>query len=112
MRLEDVFDDIAIDRKGEDNGAWWEAWRGWLNEHGYDLVAVVASAWFFPPKGISISGGKAQNGASHAVVVLNGKLAHDPHEGWNGLKEVEDYVVIYPTKIPPYTKHDSLGGNQ
>ena len=97
MRLEDVFDDSAIDRMGEDNSQWWDAWRTWLNGKGYDLCACRADAWFFPPKGYALAGGKSKsNGVSHSVVTLDGKLAHDPHEGWDGLASVEDYVIIYP----------------
>jgi hypothetical protein len=59
-----------------------------------------ADAWCLPPRGYAIAGGPARaNGVGHAVVVQDGKLVHDPHEGWDGLREIEDYTIIYSQEV-------------
>ena len=99
-KIEEVWEGDDLDATMQDNRAWWSGWRTWLNSQGYDLVHVNDGAWFMPPKGYAIANGIAKNGeVRHAVIVLDGKLIHDPHPGWKGLKKVESYVVIYPTRL-------------
>jgi len=49
-----------------------------------------------PPPGYAIASGPSprHEGVSHAVVVKDGELVHDPFPGGKGLKIVEDYYEL------------------
>lgn len=48
------------------------------------------------PRGYAIANGPAVRGVRHSVVVLDGRLAHDPHPSRAGLIEVESFEVLIP----------------
>jgi len=100
LKIEEIWEGDEFDATMQSNAAWWWGWRTWLNSRGYDLVHVNNGAWFLPPKGYAIANGISKSSEiRHSVIVLNGELVHDPHPGWDGLKVVESYVIIYPNAV-------------
>ena len=82
--------------------------RNFLKMLGWGIIALHHDAlrdpdlnfrdrvMFFKQDGYYIAGGVAENGVGHAVVMKDGQLAHNPHEGWGELTEIKEYVIFYP----------------
>jgi hypothetical protein len=53
------------------------------------------------PRGFAIGSGTSPRGHHHAVIVLDGKLWHDPHPSRAGIPEFESYEVVIPLVDSP-----------
>lgn len=50
----------------------------------------------FSPRGYYFVTGTSERGGEHMVIYRNGKLAHDPHPGGNGLVMRDEVLWPYP----------------
>lgn len=64
----------------------------YLRSHGWRLAYLGEDA----PRGFAMAYGPAVRGFDHAVVVLDGKLWHDPHPSRDGLLSVSAYELLVP----------------
>ena len=108
--VECAFEDVIEHREAayewfEDVHAW-AAGRGW----GVRVIDPEDGA----PVGYAIAvgpadrAGGANDGEHHAVVVLDGALAHDPFPFGRGLHRVVGYLVMTPPQAFPAPLNDRL----
>lgn len=72
--------------------------RLFLHDQGWRIAVL----WNAVPAGYAIAGGPSpRHRDGHAVVVLDGRMVHDPHPSRAGLEEVENYEVLIP--LVPHT---------
>lgn len=87
-------------------GDYWGEWESWLAARGLEF-GLRACRDEVPPKGYAIASGlggrvypegheRAGQGISHAVVVFNGELIHDPYPGGKGIDRARHYWTISP----------------
>lgn len=70
--------------------AWFRALLDWLAPRGLWFVSMPATPAPWIPDGVHyIASGPAPRGVSHAVVMSDGLLVHDPHPSRDGLLSVE-----------------------
>jgi hypothetical protein len=83
--------DVPLRTEWAGGGHWMEGVYHVLAAHGFE-------GWHRgpdnPPGGYAVAFGPAARGFSHACVVLNGALAHDPHPSRDGLLNVSGYIAI------------------
>ncbi len=93
LPVEEVWEAGALD--GDE---FWLGWKSWLESRGWSFVHILAGAWFLPPRGHAIANGDSDRGLPHSVVMLDGKMVHDPHPSGTGLVDgkVETWVILYP----------------
>lgn len=53
------------------------------------------------PRGFAIGSGTSPRGHHHAVIVLDGKLWHDPHPSRAGIECIEEFEVVIPLVDSP-----------
>lgn len=83
-----------------DTPAWWDEFIAWLRPFGFYAArwGPGASEDVIPP-GYAIASGESPRYLTllHAVVYLDGKLAHDPHPDRAGIAgDVHDWIVLIP----------------
>lgn len=73
-----------------------EAYLDFLQSQGFICAKLQPSSWdcYYLAFGPSIVTGR-----KHVVVARNNKLVHDPHQGRNGLRNVEYINLIIPIEI-------------
>lgn len=77
--------------------AWWAEVRAWLAPLGWGVIhATVPAEVLAEYPGILIVGGKTSRYTDHAVVYVDGQLAHDPWPGGQGLVEIDTMDLLYP----------------
>lgn len=79
------------------DGSWYEVVQSSLREKGFELVYTDNYPAFLP-YGYHIGAGPSPRGCTggHAVVCLDGRIVHDPHESNAGIAFVEYWCLIYP----------------
>lgn len=77
---------------------WWQLWIDWLAERNCALLLTKPGEGWPHPKGYALAGGKSPRGDfDHSVVVLDGKLVHDPHPSRAGVVgPFTDFTLFYP----------------
>ena len=81
--------------------------EAWWDENGTRLrneITVVLrkhgwrkeSTWTDAPRGFAMAYGTSPRGHQHGVVVLDGKLWHDPHPSQAGLLDVQQFEILVP----------------
>jgi hypothetical protein len=68
-----------------------------MRESGWRLAYIGPDV----PRGFAIGSGTSPRGHHHAVIVLDGKLWHDPHPSRAGIECIEEYEVIIPLADSP-----------
>jgi len=63
-----------------------------MRDYGYQVLYDTSA----PFAGYNIAMGPAERGLRHAVVTLDGTLAHDPHPSRAGLIEAQSYIALQP----------------
>jgi len=77
---------------------WWLAMEAKLRELGYAYLEFPAGRWS-PPAGLHyVAGGLSARGLPHAVIYLDGELAHDPHPDRTGLVRLDTAGFLVPFK--------------
>lgn len=72
----------------------------WSHFHNRVLSAMHGRGWTIAalgsrvPTGYAIASGIGPRDRNHAVVVLDGKLYHDPHPSRAGLETVHEYEIV------------------
>lgn len=88
-------------------GKWKGAFLEWVCGLGYEFENWVADGVSGnAPDGYSIAIGDGPRGYRHAVVVLNGELAHDPYPDGGGLAKTDLYYRIYKKEKKVARNHD------
>lgn len=97
LKLEETYDVLP-----NSPGVWWLNWKKWLKERGYTIELVsrltvpegyhIVSTYTerLYPKGHSNEGERI----SHACVGLNGKIVHDPFEGYMGNYDIQCFYTL------------------
>lgn len=86
---------------GEDDDDWQAPWWTAMNAHlaeSYGVILVAYEAAAPPPAGYAIAIGTSprNRNISHAVVVKDGVLAHDPWPGGSGVDNITAWEVLIP----------------
>jgi hypothetical protein len=89
--LEIGIDDMPPFETAIGAGTFWRSIYEWMSDQGLKLVTTGTA-----PKGYAMAYGPASRGVKHAVVVIDGVLAHDPHPSGEGLLSVDLYDAIEP----------------
>ena len=79
-----------------DGLAWWDRFTTWCRDRGVEF-AYFGDVNGPPPPGYSIKSGTSPRCATrkHAVVVLDGELAHDPRgDDRRGVLDLLDYITV------------------
>ena len=79
---------------------WYRETEKWLDSNGYSIVYIKNNCKFpnivlplnYP---IIVSGTSPRGNFGHSVIYLNEKLYHDPHPDRSGLKDINDYIIIF-----------------
>lgn len=78
---------------------WWQELEAWLGARGYDPMRLpwpppTGVTW--QPGGYYLASGESprDHALRHAVVYLDGRLAHDPHPDGTGLAGEPDAVIL------------------
>ncbi len=91
--LEIGIDDMPPFELAATSSDFWEDIRIWLEERGLRLAMYDEED---PPKGYALAYGPAPRGVRHAVVVLDGALAWDPHPSRDGLISIDIFEAMVP----------------
>jgi hypothetical protein len=94
----DALDDLYTAEQRTPDRHWWAVFTDALNAHGWHAAYVRQDG--IVPAGYAIGSGVSPRDLRHAVVVKDGKLAHDPHPSGEGVREVEAYYVLMPILTP------------
>lgn len=70
---------------------WRENMIEWLKTKGYGFFGTYS---LFYESGYCIACGMSPRGVVHAVIYLNGELAHDPHPSRSGIEKADYYYII------------------
>ena len=92
LRLEDVPNFVL--QKGP---AWWDSTIEFMETRGHWPLVIDALTWTETkrvPFGYHIMTGPGPRGFEHAVIGLNGEIAHDPHPSGEGLLETHEYLLF------------------
>lgn len=82
--------------------AWSEAMRGWLDEHGYEVVCFDNH---YPRKGLYLADGWTDRATPHMTVWRGVDMIHDPHPSRAGLTNIRRTYWLMPLTpaTPPET---------
>lgn len=75
---------------------WFRVMNATLETFGVKAFSVGNSKDRLAPSGYHIAVGQSPRDLQHAVVMLDGKLAHDPHPSRDGIRSVDYYLLIVP----------------
>jgi len=76
----------------------------YLRFHGWRLERLGADV----PSGFAIGSGLSSRGVAHAVIVLDGRLWHDPHESREGIAEFTQFERVVRLATPAGDAWESL----
>jgi len=82
-------------------GGWWEVWRQWGAKYNVDFITVENNEQGRHPKGYALAGIRStrhnEPHVLHSVVVLDGKIVHDPHPDKDGYdKPIVNWILLVP----------------
>lgn len=95
-------DDGSLD--GSMGTEYHNAVNAYLRSRGWRLLHVGANA----PRGFAIGSGDSPRDVSHAVIVRDGELWHDPHPSRAGVRSFEMFELLVPLVAPDATAWDDL----
>jgi hypothetical protein len=77
-----------------DSRIWWYALKGWAHSNGWNVTrrGLLPRQENVPLPTFGIACGPSERGVSHAVVVVDGKIAWDPHPSRAGILRVKEAI--------------------
>lgn len=81
--------------KEQPGSDWYDTWEQFMIKHGVEPI-MLTPPWNKVPKplGYYLASGPANRGCKHIVIMLDGKIIHDPHPSRDGLLEVEAVWIL------------------